>query len=192
MTKLRFLVLAVAWLALMVPALPAAEATTLEYSFTVTTTSGPLITTATGTFSYDTSSIIPGGTNSATGLLTALNFTWDGIHYDKTTANTGLLSFDAAGQLTAAAFGTNCNAGGCTTGVGSEDMWDFDNFHLPPNLDFFYAVPGAPALGSGTGTFSFVAAAPAAAPEPSAFALLGVGLAGIALTSIRRRRHRPS
>jgi len=56
------------------------EASPVNYTFSVTATSGPLAgTTATGTFSYDTSSIVHGGTNSNTGLLTGLNFTWDGI-----------------------------------------------------------------------------------------------------------------
>ncbi len=132
MTKLRFLVVAAVGLALMVSALPAAEATTDEYSFTVMATSGPLIgDTATGTFSYDTSSIIPGGANNATGLLTDLNFTWDGITYGPATANTGFLAWDTAGDLTEAVFGNNCSAAGCIVNGGSEE-W------------FIQAVPGGP------------------------------------------------
>ena len=51
----------------------AAKAAPITYDFTVTGTSGPLNGTAAhGTFSYDSSSIVPRGANQATGLLTSL------------------------------------------------------------------------------------------------------------------------
>jgi hypothetical protein len=56
---------------------------------------------------------VPGGTNSNTGLLTALNFTWDGITYDQTTANTGFLTFNTSGTLVTDVFGNDCSAGQC-------------------------------------------------------------------------------
>jgi hypothetical protein len=61
-----------------------AEAHAVTYAFTVTATDGPLIgTTATGTFTYDTSIVPPGGGSvGGTNLLTTLNFTWDGITYN--------------------------------------------------------------------------------------------------------------
>ena len=72
----------------------------ITYSFRVTATDGPLAgATANGSFSYDSSIVAPNVTLSATGLLTSLSFTWHGITYDATTANTGFLSFDSAGQL---------------------------------------------------------------------------------------------
>ena len=74
--------------ALALPSIDAADATPVNYTFSAT--SGPLAgTTAPSTFSYDTSSIVLGGININNGLLTALNFTWDGITYSRTNANTG-------------------------------------------------------------------------------------------------------
>ena len=92
-------------MALALPSIDAADATPVNYTFSVTATSGPLAgTTAPGTFSYDTSSIVLGGININNGLLTALNFTWDGITYSRTNANTGALYFDATGMLTGSLF----------------------------------------------------------------------------------------
>lgn len=57
-------------------------ATPITVDFSVTATTGPLSgTTANGTLTFD-SSTIPGslpGAVDATGLLTDLNFTWNGI-----------------------------------------------------------------------------------------------------------------
>ena len=112
----------------------------VNYTFTVTATSGPLAgTTATGTFSYDTSSIVPGGTNANTGLLTALNFTWDGITYNQTTANTGFLEFDTTGALTQDLFGNNCFPGGSCAAVPPFEQW-LVSFPIP--LGFAYFVAG--------------------------------------------------
>jgi hypothetical protein len=75
------------------------DASPITFSFSVTATSGPLDgITENGTFTYDSSSIIPGGANDNVGLLTDLNFTWNGITYNQTTANTGFLAFDSSGK----------------------------------------------------------------------------------------------
>lgn len=84
---------------------PRAEASLIEYDFTATVTSGPLAPEAVDAFAYDSSSIVPGGANLATGLLTELSFTLNGITYDATTANTGGLVFNSAGDLTEALLG---------------------------------------------------------------------------------------
>lgn len=61
---------------------PATEATPVNYDFSVHVNSGSLVGTAqNGSFSYDSSNITPGATNNATGLLTALDFTLNGITY---------------------------------------------------------------------------------------------------------------
>ena len=96
----------------------------VNYDFSVTATSGPLVgVTAVGTFAFD-SSIIPlgGGFLPQLNLLSDLNFTWHGITYDETTANTGFLNFDAAGNLIGVAFGTIPNAGGVAV-HGGEEGW---------------------------------------------------------------------
>ena len=102
----------------------AAQAAPITYDFTVTGTSGPLNGTAAhGTFSYDSSSIVPRGANQATGLLTSLSFSWNGISYDQTTANTGDLRFDVSGNLTQAQFGSNCSSFGCSLIFGSNSWF---------------------------------------------------------------------
>src|ERR1700737_3684890 len=124
-------------LALTLPSIHEATATPVNYTFSVTATPGPLAgTAAAGTFSYDTSSIVLGGFNFNTGLLTALNFTWDGITYNQTTANTGQLRFDATGMLAQSLFGNNCAAGPCGVSFNQE-QW-FVNFPM----GFSYAVQG--------------------------------------------------
>ena len=74
-------------LALTIAMMPEAEASPVTYSFSVTATTGTLSgTTALGTFTYDTSSIVPGGGfKDGTVLLTDLAFTWHGIAYNETT-----------------------------------------------------------------------------------------------------------
>jgi hypothetical protein len=166
-------------------ALPStAQAIPVTYEFSVTATTGPLTgATASGTFTYDTSSIVPSTLVRATGLLTDLNFTWNGITYDETTANTGALSFDATGTLTNEVFGHNCFPGFCVILLfGDDDQWSFDNFG-PMETRFDYFVPGA---GDGTGTISRSLVA-AAVPAPSALALLALGLVGLTSANVRRR-----
>jgi hypothetical protein len=77
-----------------------AKASLITYDFTVTATSGPLDgTVEKGTFSYDSSSIVPGGVNPNAGLLTSLSFSWDGMAFTQATANTGNLGFNLDGSL---------------------------------------------------------------------------------------------
>jgi hypothetical protein len=143
----------------------AANASPITYNFTAAATSGPLSGTVEhGTFSYDSSSIIPGGMNAAVGLLTSLSFTWNGISYDQTTANTGDLHFDANTHLTQALFGTDCSAGGNCQLVGGNDSW----FGITGGF-FTYSVP------NGLGGGSFTAVLAISTPEPTTLALLGLG-----------------
>jgi PEP-CTERM motif len=154
-----------------------AEASPITYAFSVTAISGPLKgVTENGTFTYDSSSTIPNGFNGKTGLLTELDFTWNGIHYDQVTANTGSLTFDETGMLVNEAFGNNCFAGGCLINPDTNE-W----FAGVGNLAFFYDTASG---GFGRGN---VAQALVPAPEPSTLALLG---AGLAFAAIARRRKR--
>jgi PEP-CTERM motif len=165
--------------AIVLASIPRAEASLITYNFSVTATSGPLSgTTAPGTFTYDSSSIVLGGSNDSTGLLTALNFTWDGILYDQTTANTGFLVFDATGTLTTASFGNNCIAGACTANAAFE-QW----YIVTGTSQFKYAMSGVPSIFDGTETASL-----AKVPEPSTLVLLSAGFGALLLAGLRKQR----
>ena len=134
-----------------------AAASPISYAFTSTANSGPLRgSAATGTFTFDSSSVVTGGSNSATALLTGLNFTWDGITYNSSTANTGRLSFDSAGNISSfgTLFGTQCSAGTC--GVGNNEDWYVQiGGGISGSAGFVYSVAGAaPGFGVGNGTTS--------------------------------------
>jgi len=151
-----------------------AAAYPITWDFTVTATSGPLIgTSASGSFSYDSSLAVPNAFYDATSLLTALSFTWDGITYNQTAANTGSLLFDSTGDLFSAAFGSDCSAGSCVTESNVEGWL----IAMDGNV-FGY---GGNAGGIGAVTFTL-------APEPSTLSFLTLG--GLALAAVRRKQRR--
>lgn len=133
---LAFLVLAGANLA--------AQASPVTRSFEFSSTSGPLIFGANvGTFTYD-SSIVPsgGGVVSATGLFSDLSVAFGSFSYDETTATTSSLSFDAAGELLEAIFGSNCNSFACSVLSGT-NSW-FMRVGTASVNDFQYALTSDP------------------------------------------------
>jgi hypothetical protein len=153
-----------------------AMASPITYEFTVVGTTGSMTgVTSTGTFTYDTASVpvsLPGVVDG-TALLTDLDFTWDGVAYDETTANTGRLGFDVAGNLTLAAFGNSCWAGGCSVYASGGPEWAVGwDLTLP---GFAYSSKGITGIGNGTVSTN----GPLAVPEPATLALLGLGLAGL-------------
>lgn len=158
-----------------------ANATPVNYEFTVTATSGPLSGTVShGTFSYDSSSIMPGATNNAANLLTALDFTWNGTTYNAATANTGWLDFDSAGQLDNFVIGNNCSSGNCSV------VWGSDQWFAFPGMDGFgYSTPDDPEFWEGSITYSL---ATTSVPEPTALGMFGFGVLLLGgFVTLRRR-----
>lgn len=168
----------------------AAQATDVRYDFTVNGGGlGPLgNSTSSGSFSFD-NSIIPvgGGLVTGTGLLTGLSFTWDGVSYDSTMANTGGLEFNSSGMLDGVNFGTSCNAfGGCGVTATRQD-WDISGFTFVGPFDsasFLYSV------GDGQFYTGSVGVSPrlVEAPTPAPVWLLGGTLIGLAA---RMRKFKP-
>ncbi len=148
-------------------AVPRAQAVPVNYDFTVTAMSGPLTgTTATGTFAFDDTIIPPGGGGLfALNLLTDLAFTWNGIAYDETTANTGALVFDAAGNLSNIGFGTNPFIGGFVV-LANTESWGF------AGTFFVYSVGQGAVYDDGLASYQ----RQAAVPEPGTLLLIGSGL----------------
>jgi hypothetical protein len=153
--------------------------------------SGPLAgQTATGSFSVDSSNTpASGGVLNATGLITDLSLTWDGISYNALTANTGALtvSWGSWGPVFGATFGTNCDAGTCSVASGGLDpspQWFVQMFNSSPGT-FVYGVPGDSVdVFSGTATFE---PAPVSVPEPDPIGIFGVGLGALFLVERRWR-----
>ncbi|MEO8809713.1 MAG: PEP-CTERM sorting domain-containing protein [Rhodanobacter sp.] len=153
----------------------------MHYQFSVHVSSGLLSgTSENGSFSYDSTSITPGATNKSTGLLTALDFTLNGITYNADTANSGSLSFDAGGNLTDIWFGNSCIAGRCGL-VTRGDSW-FVHKLLSYTALGSAGFPGPP--GAGSVTFSRAAVA---VPEPGTLGLFGLGALMIGLFAGVRR-----
>lgn len=188
--RTRFGWLGVAMLAGLAFVAPVAQATPVTYDFTIVfqpfPAYGPLAgTTETGTFTFDSSSIVPSGGNSGPGLLTSLDFTHNGIHYDETTANTGYLSFDSVGNLLGFGFGNDCPSGNCTFIVGTNDwMAGFGG------QNFWYTAPGFDTAWPGELSYAFVPyvpPSPTGVAEPGALGTMAFGLGLLAILYRRRR-----
>ena len=156
----------------------AASGSSIMYDFRVDATSGTLSgDTASGSFTFDSDTIPSGGgTVGATNLLTALNFRWDGIIYNASTADTGWLTFNSKGRLTFFTFGNDCIALACTVNSPSTD-W----LASPGAVGFVYSAGGP--LGFGKVSYSLVTSV----REPDSLALLGLGLAAVGFV-LRKRK----
>ena len=159
---------------LMLAGVSKAAASTVTYDFSITNVSGPLPGPYSGSFSFDSSIISPGNLVLGTGLLTAVDFTFNGVTYNASNANTGYLRFDQSGALTQFCFGNDADAEGCQVVFG------YNTFYVT-GTGFSYTLTDALG-GGGDTTFSLAAAT----PEPSSLMLLGSGVLGLA--GVGRRR----
>jgi PEP-CTERM motif len=157
----------------------AASGSSITYDFTVDATSGPLFgDTSSGRFTFDSSAIPSGGgTVYATGLLSALNFTWDGISYNANAANTGWLAFDSTGGLIFFIFGNRCTALSCEVNSPSTEWL------ASPGIGGFVYSANTDVLGFADVSYSLATSA----PEPATLGLLGLGLAGLGLARHKRK-----
>ncbi len=174
----RFIVLA----ALLLP-LPAL-AVPVTVNFAVNGgASGPLAGLfSLGSFSFDRDLFPPagGGINQA-GLFSSLDFTWNGIHYDASTANTGSLAVLTDG-LVVATFGTNCGNGPCFVSLGEPNSWFIlANSRGDPGL-FSYNASGRNYVGN-----VLMGIAPTRVPEPGMLALMATALGLLALRARLRK-----
>ena len=183
-TKLGSKIACLALAAVAIFVVPAAEATPVTYDFTVNVTGGPLAgNVQNGSFSYDSSSVVSGGFNSASGLLTAFDFTFNGITYGASTANTGSLGFDSAGNLTSFFISSSCISLGCTFAPGT------DNFTVTPGGNgFIYSTATFNDFAFGDVTYAL---AGMRVPEPGTLGLFGFGLLLGGLAARRQLKRRP-
>ena len=149
----------------------AANATLMRLDFGVMATSGPLTGVIARGYGIFDSSVAPagGGTVLQTGLFQDFSFTWNGISYDETSANTGGLRFDALGALTNFLLGSNCGAGFCTVSSSSSDI-------TVTGRSFVYGY----GRGIGYGVTKWRTTS-IAVPEPNTLTLLGLGLFAVGL-----------
>lgn len=159
----------------------AASGSSIMYEFTVDATSGVLSgDTASGSSTFDSGAIPSrGGTVGATNLLTGLNFRWDGITYNASTANTGWLTFNSKGRLTFFTFGNACISLACAVDSPSAD-W----LASPGAAGFVYSSGGP--FGFGKVSYSLGTSV----PEPATLGLLSVSLATVGFALRKRKLYR--
>lgn len=157
--------------------IPVAAASPVSYDFSLNVNSGPLSGTYNGNFSYDSSSIIAGGYNNASGLLTSFNLTFGGTTYNAVSANTGWLGFDSSGNLDSFLFGNNCTAGTCDVVWGTNQFFAGYAPYASPPATFIYSTEGwdQAATISYPGAITF-APATVHVPEPGDLGIFSFGI----------------
>lgn len=132
----------------------------------------PFSTTFGGSFSYDTSVVTPGSVVGGANLLMELPFLLGAA----TIVQTGMLGWDASGELNQFMFGSNCSAGSCSVDPGNND-W------LVSTNDFTYSTDNE--LDGRIELLESVTYSKRVIPEPVSAALVSTSL--LALGLVRRR-----
>ena len=162
-----------------------ALATQVTRNFEFSSTSGPLLFGPNiGSFTYD-DSVAPagGGTAFSAGLFLDLNVSFGSWAFDETTANSGLIVFDAQGGLLEAIFGNNCGAGACVINGGHDHWWIRVGELGGSANDFSYSGYEGTSQIHTTNANRLL---PLSVPEPGVLARVGLGFAALATT--RRRK----
>ena len=141
-------------------------------------------TSASGSFSFDSSIIPPGGGGIDNPATSGFNLTWDGTSWDDTNASFGsivadeALVFDSGGQL------VDWNAFGDPNLIAMDGGDDFilEGVGVP---GFFYVKSGSSTLYTGTVSWT-TSTTTGEAPEPGSLLLFGPAL--LALGAFRGRR----
>lgn len=160
-----------------------ARAVPLTYAFDLSITDGPLTgDTYSGTFSFDDSLVVPGGTILGTDFFGAFGFVYHGVSYTAANADLIELQWNALGELTDFVIGNLCvGAAGCDILPGVE------SWGMIPSA-FAYAVaadPSATFLSEGP-RFRLVGA-PSPIPEPATLPLLAAAALLALMTQARQR-----
>ena len=134
----------------------------------------PFPTTFDGSFSYNSSVVMPGSSVGGVDLLVARPF----LLGMGELVQPGMLGWNVSGELNQFMFGSNCSAGSCSVEPGNND-W------LVSTNDFTYSTDDE--LDGRIELLQSVTYSKRVIPEPMSVVLLGVGLAGLGI--VRRRRN---
>jgi hypothetical protein len=182
----RNAVAALAFALFTILAVAPAHAVLITVNFTVAGAANDPVnagTTASGSFSFDSSIIPPAGGTLLSPVTSGFNFTWDGTSWTDATASCLEIEFDAAGNLTRwYMYGDPSDSFMITF---PDPVDDFQMSASSSGSEFRYVREGAELTYRSTLTYTIDTGS---APEPTPWMLAGVGLLAMMSTASRHRR----